>query len=148
MQTKIPPPIVTLIFGLAIYFSRELFPVFEFKHSNLMALIFLFLGLFLLFSAANLFKKNKTTINPINPMQASVLVTKGVFKVSRNPMYLGMALILCSVAIIFNIIGGIFLVILFCIYITRYQIIPEENAMKEIFANDFEDYINLTRRWI
>ena len=148
METKIPPPIVTLVFGLSIYFSRGMFPAVEAWHSFYLGIFLFFLGFFILISAVKLFRNDKTTVNPLSPEQATKLVTNGIFKHSRNPMYLGMAVILASVAVFFNIIGGIIFMALFCLYITKFQIIPEEKAMKELFAQDFEQYMQATRRWI
>ena len=148
METKIPPPIVTLIFGFAIYLSRKIFPEIEIQYSSFFGIFLLLLGFFILISAVKLFRNDKTTVNPLSPEQATKLVTNGIFKLSRNPMYLGMAVILASVAVFFNIIGGIISMALFCLYITKFQIIPEEKAMKELFAQDFEQYMQVTRRWI
>ena len=148
METKIPPPVVTLIFGFAIYVSRKIFPEIEIQYSSFFGMILLLLGFFILISAVKLFRNDKTTVNPLSPEQATKLVTNGIFKLSRNPMYLGMAVILASVAVFFNIIGGIIFMALFCLYITKFQIIPEEKAMKELFAQDFEQYMKATRRWI
>ena len=148
METKIPPPIVTLIFGLSIYFSRGMFPAFDASHSFYLGIFLLFLGFFILVSAVRLFRKDKTTVNPLSPEQATKLVTDGIFKYSRNPMYLGMAFVLGSIAVFFNLIGGIILIALFCVYITKFQIIPEERAMMNLFAQDFDEYKKVTRRWI
>ncbi len=148
METKIPPPIVTLVFGLSIYFSRGIFQAVEIKYSFYIGILLLILGLAVLIFAVRLFRKDKTTVNPLSPEQATKLVTDGIFKYSRNPMYLGMALILCSIAVFFNLIGGIILVALFCVYITKFQIIPEERAMSNLFSQDFDKYKEATRRWI
>lgn len=148
METKIPPPIVTLLFGLSIYFSRGIFQAVEVKYSFYIAILLLILGLTVLISAVRLFRKDKTTVNPLSPEQATKLVTDGIFKYSRNPMYLGMAFILGSIAVFFNLIGGIILIALFCFYITKFQIIPEEKAMSNLFSQDFDKYKQTTRRWI
>jgi len=148
MHTKIPPPLVTLLFGLMIYFSRLAFPIIEFEHSSILSFTFLIIGLFVLISAARAFRASKTTINPLKPEQATSLVTGNIFRFSRNPMYLGMAFILSSLAISFNLIGGVIFVALFCMYITIFQIIPEEVAMKKIFSQEFDTYMQSTRRWI
>ena len=148
METKIPPPLVTLAFGLSIYFSRGLFPAVEITYSLYLGIFLLLLGFFILISAVRLFRKDKTTVNPLSPEQATKLVTDGIFKYSRNPMYLGMALVLGSIAIFFNLIGGIILVALFCAYITKFQILPEERAMRDLFSDDFDKYTKVTRRWI
>ena len=99
METKIPPPIVTLVFGLSIYFTRGFFPMIEFSFSAYLGLLLLFSGLFILISAVRLFRKGKTTVNPMSPEQATKLVTDGIFNHSRNPMYLGMGFILASMAV-------------------------------------------------
>jgi protein-S-isoprenylcysteine O-methyltransferase Ste14 len=148
METKIPPPIVTLLFGLSIYFSRGIFQAVEVKYSFYIAILLLILGLTVLISAVSLFRKDKTTVNPLSPEQATKLVTDGIFKYSRNPMYLGMAFILGSIAVFFNLIGGIILIALFYFYITKFQIIPEERAMSNLFSQDFDKYKQITRRWI
>jgi protein-S-isoprenylcysteine O-methyltransferase Ste14 len=87
-------------------------------------------------------------VNPLSPEQSTKLVTDGIFKYSRNPMYLGMVFILSSMAVFFNLIGGIILIALFCSYITKFQIIPEERAMSNLFSQDFNKYKHATRRWI
>ena len=148
METKIPPPIVTFVFGLSIYFSRGIFQVVEIKYSFYFGILLLVLGFVILISAVRSFRKDKTTVNPLSPEQATTLVTDGIFKYSRNPMYLGMALVLGSIAVFFNIIGGIILVALFCAYITKFQIFPEERAMRDLFSDDFDKYTKVTRRWI
>ena len=148
METKIPPPLVTLIFGLSIYFSRELFPIIEIKYSFYVGIVLLLLGFLILISAVRLFRIDQTTVNPLSPKQATKLVTEGIFKFSRNPMYLGMACVLASLAMFFNIIGGIVFIALFCAYITKFQIVPEEKAMLDLFSEDFDQYKQTTRRWI
>ena len=148
METKIPPPLVTLVFGMSIYFSREMFPAIEIQYSLYLGIFLLLSGFFILVSAVRLFRKDKTTVNPLSPEQATKLVTDGIFKYSRNPMYLGMAIVLSSIAVFFNLLGGIILIALFCAYITKFQIIPEERAMSDLFSDDFDKYIKETRRWV
>jgi len=148
METKIPPPIVTLIFGFSIYFSRGVFQAVQIQHSFYIGILLLLGGVTILISAVRSFKKDNTTINPLSPEQATRLVTDGIFKYSRNPMYLGMALVLGSIAVFFNLLGGVILIALFCLYITKFQIIPEERAMRDLFLDDFDKYTKVTRRWI
>jgi hypothetical protein len=64
METKIPPPIVTLVFGLSIYFSRGIFPVVEFQYAFYLGIFLLLSGFSILVSAVSLFRKDKTTVNP------------------------------------------------------------------------------------
>jgi protein-S-isoprenylcysteine O-methyltransferase Ste14 len=84
----------------------------------------------------------------MRPEKASHLVTSGIFKISRNPMYFAMLLVLLSITIKFNIIGGATMSLAFVFFITTFQIIPEEIAMKKIFGGEFDRYKKRTRRWI
>ena len=148
IQNKIPPPIVTLFFGLCIYFSRDYFLSYEYKLLDILSYMCYFIGLCILILAVNSFKKQSTTVNPIKIENASSLVTSGVFEYSRNPMYLGMALILFGLALMFNMIGGIIFTLLFTIYITKFQIKPEEEVMERLFGEDFLKYKQKVRMWL
>ena len=148
MNNKIPPPIVTFICGIAIYFSKSFFNQFFSYSNNRISLFLLILGLVVFISAVKSFNKQKTTINPLEPRKASSLVVSGIFRFSRNPMYLGMLIILLSISFKFNLLGGIIISLLFFIFITKFQIYPEEEAMNELFGDKFTQYSNTTRRWI
>tara|TARA_B100000131_G_C17605660_1_gene405433 strand:+ start:40 stop:486 length:447 start_codon:yes stop_codon:yes gene_type:complete len=148
MNNKIPPPIVTFICGIVIYFSKSFFNEFFSYSNDAISLFLLILGLVVFISAVKSFRKQKTTVNPLEPRQASSLVTSGIFKLSRNPMYLGMLIILLAVSFKFNLIGGMLISLFFYIFITKFQILPEEAAMNELFGNEFIVYSKKTRRWI
>ena len=121
MKTKIPPPIVTLVSALLIFFSKELFPNYAFDYQSMLSIVIFVSGLMILISAVSLFKKKETTVNPMSPEKATSLVVDGVFKYTRNPMYLGMSVVLLSISIQFNLIGGLLIVSLFVAYITAFQ---------------------------
>lgn len=148
MNNKIPPPVIALICGLVIYFSRALFPKYVFTLTNFISILFLVLGLLMLITAVLSFKKYQTTVNPLRPEKASQLVTSGIFKFSRNPMYFAMLLVLLSITVKFNILGGAAMSVAFVLFITTFQIIPEELAMKKLFGGEFDLYQKSTRRWI
>ena len=148
MKNKIPPPVVTLFFGLCIYSSQEYFPEYNLKFLTIVSCISYFAGLSILVLAVSLFKKQNTTVNPIKIENASFLVTSGIFEYSRNPMYLGMALILLGLALMFNVIGGTLFTLLFTIYITKFQIRPEEEVMEKLFGEDFLKYKKNVRMWL
>ena len=131
-----------------VYFLQEYFPEFNLEFLTIPSYIFYFAGLTILVLAVRLFKKQNTTVNPIKIENASSLVTSGIFKYSRNPMYLGMVMILIGLALMFNLIGGIFFTLLFAIYITKYQIRPEEEVMERLFGEDFLKYKNSVRMWL
>ena len=148
IETKIPPPIVGLIFGILINYTKDIFPNLEIKNDNLLGIFTIIVGLVCILSAINLFKKYKTTITPLNPSSATNLITNGIYKFSRNPMYLGMLLILAGISIMVNPIGGLLLMLIFLNYINKFQIIPEEKAMADLFKDEFLEYKEKVRRWI
>ena len=148
MQNKIPPPFATLFFGLCIYFSKDYFFSFEYKFLGTLSYMCYLIGLSILIFAVNSFKKQKTTVNPIKIEKASSLVTTGIFEYSRNPMYLGMVMILFGLALMFNVIGGTLFTLLFTIYITKFQIRPEEEVMERFFGADFLKYKQNVRMWL
>ncbi len=148
MNNKIPPPIVTLFFGLCIYLSRPYFPEFSFSIQNSLSTISFVLGITVFATAVSSFKRQNTTVNPISIEKASSLVVNGVFKYSRNPMYLGMLFILLGLTFKFNLIGGLLFTSLFMIFISIFQIKPEEAAMEKLFDQEWKDYIKNVRRWL
>ena len=93
-------------------------------------------------------RDSNTTISPLKPEKATSLIVSGIYMYSRNPMYLGMLFILISISIRFNIIGGIISISTFIIYITKFQIIPEEEQLKRIFGEKILNYKKKTRMWL
>ena len=147
MKTLIPPPIVTIVFLFVIFFTKDIFR-FSIELPTLLGYITIVAGLTIIFVAAKQFKAANTTINPTKPETASVLVSNGVFSYSRNPMYLGMLIIIIGFSIIHNLIAIIVFMPLWIIYMINFQIIPEEEAMKILFKEEFLNYSKKTRRWI
>lgn len=94
------------------------------------------------------FVRAKTTADPRRPHRATTLVTSGIYRYTRNPMYLGILLILAGWALYLgNLLSGLFLVV-FVAYMTRYQIIPEERLLLENFGDEFNNYRAAVRRWV
>ena len=148
IHNKIPPTIVTALCGLAIYFSRSLFPAYYHTAFDTVSAALFLLGTATLSAAVLSFKKHQTTVNPLQPETATSLVISGIFKHSRNPMYLGMLLMLISATVKFNVVGGVVVVWMFIVFMTKFQIIPEEAAMEKLFGQAFIDYKTTTRRWV
>ena len=148
MSNKIPPPIVTLISGLAIYFSKNLFSHPHGLILDVFSVLLFVCGIIMIRTAFLLFKNYQTTINPLNLTKTSSLVNTGVFKYTRNPMYLGMVFILLSISLKFNLYGGLIITLIFFSFITKFQIIPEEKAMEKLFKQEFKNYKKTTRRWL
>ena len=94
------------------------------------------------------FRASRTTINPLRPERSTALVTGGVYRVTRNPMYVGMALLLLAWAVYLSSLLAFAGPVVFVLYITRFQIQPEERALQATFGEDFARYAARVRRWL
>ena len=121
---------------------------FETEIQSLLAVVFMSAGIGMMLIAAFSFYEAKTTINPLDPSKASHLITTGIFGFSRNPIYLADLLILIAWAIWLGNIFNIALLVVFVVYINRFQIAPEERALGSHFGDAYRDYCSRVRRWI
>jgi protein-S-isoprenylcysteine O-methyltransferase Ste14 len=94
------------------------------------------------------FKRVKTTVNPTKPGSSSILVTRGVYQHTRNPMYLGFLSILFGWAIGSGSLLAFLFLPAFVLYMNEFQIKPEERALAAIFGEEFQKYRSRVRRWI
>jgi protein-S-isoprenylcysteine O-methyltransferase Ste14 len=151
MHLRIPPPIVALIGILLIFLSKD-YILILYLHpylQNTLSILFLVIGFVIILSATKEFKKSNTTVNPMKPETSTSLVTSGIFKYTRNPMYLGLSSILLASCFYFSSLLGIIVYVpFFILYITVFQIIPEEEVMKSLFDDEYLDYCSKVRRWI
>ena len=148
LKTKIPPPIIAIAFIVILYISSLWMDRFIFEGQSIFSLFIFILGLGCVLSASTQFRRINTTVNPLNPESASHLVVDGIFKFTRNPMYLG----LCAVIFAFGIYVGTWFVFillpLFVVSINYLQIVPEEIALQKLFGDEYVSYCNSVRRWI
>jgi protein-S-isoprenylcysteine O-methyltransferase Ste14 len=94
------------------------------------------------------FRASRTSINPLRPERASVLVTRGVYRDTRNPMYVGMGFLLLAWAVYLCALLPFAGPALFVLYITRFQIQPEERVLMGIFGGEYSSYAARVRRWL
>ena len=148
LKTKIPPPVIALFFIALLYLSTYLIPAFRIDYQTILAVICLVAG----FSSAGIafsqFKKWDTTIDPRKPENSTELVVGGVFKYSRNPMYVGLTMVLVSASLFLGAWSGLVLIPVFILVINRLQILPEEQAMKKLYGKQYTEYCKNVRRWI
>jgi protein-S-isoprenylcysteine O-methyltransferase Ste14 len=115
---------------------------------DLAAIVLLVTGLSINIIAFLSFRRTKTTINPLKPETASHLVNTGIYRLTRNPMYLGMLIVLIAwgvwLANWFSFLGPI----LFIAFINKFQIAPEEQALEKLFPEEFKNFKQTTRRWL
>jgi protein-S-isoprenylcysteine O-methyltransferase Ste14 len=148
LNNKIPPVIVVLIFaGLMALIAH--FSVIDFDaFITYITAILVSIGVTFCVAGVVSFKIAKTTVNPSKPDQASELVTSGVYRISRNPMYVGFAFILLGWGVWLASILAILTIVGFVTYLTQFQIIPEERALTTLFGQQFTDYKAKVRRWL
>ena len=120
IKTKIPPPLIALTFGFLVNYSKNIFPKIEIGWGSVVGAFMIMIGLIVILSAIIQFKKYKTTITPLNPSNATKLIIHGIYKFSRNPMYLGLLLILFGISIIQNPIGGLLFNSLYTLYLNHF----------------------------
>lgn len=94
------------------------------------------------------FKKHKTSVHPVELHKAVKIVDSGVFRFSRNPMYVGLLLLLLGYAYYLQDLVSLLLCVAFVLYMNRFQIIPEERHLEQKFGRDYLDYKQKVRRWL
>ena len=139
---KIPPPILVLILVVSSFLSSKKIDVIHIPHQTLVSI------LIILIIPVTKFIKYKTTIDPIEFKKVNKLVTSGIYKYSRNPMYLGLLLIVISSSILYLNIYSVSTPIFFYYWINRFQIQREEIFLTEKFGKEYLSYKTKTRRWI
>ena len=150
LEHKIPPPIVTVLSAAAMWGIARLTPVVETGGTIGIAAAAALAVVGLLFAAPAVlaFRRARTTINPVDINAASSLVTGGIFGVTRNPMYIGMLFVLLGWMVFLAAPWGVLGPVAFTLFITRFQIIPEERVMAVKFSTQYAEYRERTRRWL
>ena len=150
LELKIPPPIIALVCAALMWILGRSFTGLDFNFLNrkLVSALLLLVGLSIDIFALFKFRQKQTTINPMKPDMSTELVITGIYKHSRNPMYLGLVFILCSWVMFLGNAASIILLPAFVLYITKFQISPEEKIMQEKFSESFSEYKQKVRRWI
>ena len=149
LELRIPPPAITLFFGLAMWLSACYVPHvdIEVPAGNLVSGLLVMLGIFCDVAGFLAFRDRRTTINPLKPANTLAIVSHGIYRHTRNPMYLGLLLFLTAWAFwLTNLLAFVFLPG-FVIYLTRFQIIPEEHILGAKFGSTYSDYQQRVRRW-
>lgn len=149
MVKRIIYPPIWLVFGLiSIFTLNELMPGFRFTGSLGQAVggLIIFIGLVLLLLAGGLFKRAGTDLVPFK--NVSALVTTGIYRYTRNPMYLGMAAILLGCGITVGAALSLLVAPAFMVIIELRFIRPEEEMLVGLFPEDFPQYCANVRRWL
>lgn len=150
LELRIPPPLVMLLFMVTVFGFDKIMPftLFYLPWLTYVSIISLVtLGGVVALWGVKEFKEAKTTVNPLKPESSSSLVSSGIYQYTRNPMYLGLLLILLSAVIYTQHPLGLVSALGFVSYMNRFQIEPEEKMLVKLFGDEFVDYSNQVKRW-
>ena len=150
LELRIPPVLVWFGFAAAMFGVAGAGPAldFELAGSSWIALALGVLGVAVAVAGVAAFRRKGTTVNPLTPNATSLVVSSGVYRVSRNPMYLGFFLALAGWAVYLSNLGAALLLPVYVAYMTRLQIEPEERALLAKFGPEFAEYMSRVRRWL
>lgn len=150
LELKIPPVIVGFVAAALSWAAAKGLPQFDIAGPGLRWVAAGCAGAGVIVSVFGIaaFRRARTTVNPMKPDSASALVATGIYRVSRNPMYLGFLLILIAwAAFLGNALSFLFPAV-FVLYMNRFQIEPEEKALAAAFGDRYVAYKAAVRRWI
>lgn len=150
LELKIPPLITGAIFFLLMWSMSLYLPAASWPAGPWLWVSISFTGVGIVIAVLGLkqFKKEQTTSNPLKPEAASVLVTSGVYRFTRNPMYLGLFFLLLGWAFYLQSSFALLLPFGFMLYMSRFQIRPEEKVLSTLFGSEYRAYRERVRRWL
>jgi protein-S-isoprenylcysteine O-methyltransferase Ste14 len=150
LELKVPPVPLAAGFAAAMFGLSLLTPSANFvvPGSRIASLGLALLGAALALAGVIAFRASKTTVNPLTPGASSTVVSTGVYRLSRNPMYLGFLLALAAWAVYLSNALAVLLLPAFVAYMNQFQIKPEERALLAKFGSRFSQYMATVRRWV
>ena len=150
LELKIPPPLLAALFAAIMWGLSKALPTFTLANyvtwitPSLVTLI----GVWFAVLGVKSFRSAKTTVSPTRPNEASVLVTTGIYKVTRNPMYVGLFFLLFAWGMVLNNWLSLGCTPIFVLYMNRFQITVEERELLKIFGSDYETFTQNVKRWL
>jgi protein-S-isoprenylcysteine O-methyltransferase Ste14 len=148
--SPIPPPLVAVIIGAAMWGARSFVPLMEIPETLRIAVATTIALIAVAFDLAALFafRRARTSFDPLRPAKASTLVVSGVYRITRNPMYLGLLLLLLAWTVHLSSVWLLFGPLMFILYMNRFQIPAEERALSALFPEEYAAYRRRVRRWL
>ena len=149
-ELKIPPVAVIVGFAVLMLAVTHLLPGLTWLVPGrlVMAVALAVLGSAVSLAGVIAFRRHQTTVNPMAPVTATTIVSTGPYRFTRNPMYVGFVLGLMAWAVFLSNVGAALLVLGCVLYLTQFQIKPEERALLTKFGSPFSDYMASVRRWL
>lgn len=150
LELRIPPPIVAFFFAGVAWAVARATPALALPLPlrTGVAIALALAGVGFVVAGVRAFRHAATTIHPLKPEKASAIVSSGVFGISRNPMYVGLVLVLVAWAVFLSSPAALVGPVGLALYLTRFQIVPEERALATKFGDAYADYTARVRRWI
>ena len=150
LETKIPPPVIALAFATLIWWMASYLPKIDIEYMPKMVIVSVLVAIGAIFDLSGLitFLRAKTTVNPMKPHASSALVKTGIYKITRNPMYVGLVFVLSGWCIYLNSPAALIGVAGFILYIHALQILPEERMLITLFGEEYIEYQSKVRRWL
>jgi len=150
LELKIPPPVVALLTGAAMWWVASHTPVLSLPPAfhHVAAIGIAAMGCACDIAGLFAFRRARTTINPMKPAASRSLVCSGIYRLTRNPMYVGLLLFLMAWGVFLSSAWALLLVAVFVGYITRFQIVPEEKILAQRFGPAYDAYTAKVRRWL
>jgi protein-S-isoprenylcysteine O-methyltransferase Ste14 len=150
LELRIPPPVVALLVGAAMWFAAgERVPLELPFRVRLVAFVVIALAGGAIALAGDLaFRRARTTISPFKPENSTALVTSGIYRFTRNPMYVGLTLVVLGWTVFLCSAWALLGPVAFVLYITRFQILPEERVLSAKFGGAYTAYAARVRRWL
>ena len=150
LELKVPPVLVALVVGLAMLGVSRAAPELSAALGGRLAIAvaLVVLGGIVAVAGVVAFRRERTTVNPMTPGDSTAVVSSGVYRYSRNPMYLGFLLALVGWAVYLSNAAAAVLLVAFVVYMNQYQIKPEERVLLAKFGSPFREYMSRVRRWV
>ncbi|MCB1984174.1 MAG: isoprenylcysteine carboxylmethyltransferase family protein, partial [Nitrosomonas sp.] len=127
----IPPALLLIVFATMMWLIGVFFPFLSLNQERQLwvPLLIIMAGIFLIIMSSITFVRLKTTLNPMKPESSSTLIKTGLYRYSRNPIYLGLAVILFGWGVYLSNILTLLFLVGFVLYLNRFQIEPEEKSL-------------------
>ena len=150
LQLKVPPDATWLGVAALMWLAAATTPGFAIPTLLRLGIAapLLGVGVAIVVAARLMLSRAHTTWRPADPGRTTSLVTDGVYRHSRNPIYLGMLLALLAWAVVLADPLALALSAVFVLYVDRFQIGPEERALSEVMGDEYRDYMGRVRRWL
>jgi protein-S-isoprenylcysteine O-methyltransferase Ste14 len=150
LELKVPPPFAAVLVGLAMWVTAYLLPAVHLTGQLRFTIAGVCAGFGLIVALLGVwvFRQAKTTVNPVTPEAASSVVTGGIYSYTRNPMYVGLTAVLVGWAVWLSVPWVFLGPVAFMLFLTRFQIIPEERVLSSKFGRDYDEYRKRVHRWL